>query len=155
MPIDIRGATRTASRQKDRVTGGKNPRSYTLITDHYLLREVVGELMAGKVEWNKVEAKPATDDRGEEPEHLHTQVEKVDVHLRDGLEPDEHGRVFGRIEIKLRMVSAPALGDDISQYLYVNVFPAATRGGARIRMHTGAPRTGYGPDKNGNSVSIE
>lgn len=87
----------------------------------------------------------------EEPESGRHRARGVDIHLRDGLKPDAQGRVRGRIEFKVREVSA-SLGNEKSYYVYLNVFPSETPGNARVRVVAGAGTRGT--DKNGFGVQI-
>jgi hypothetical protein len=70
---------------------------------------------------------------GEKPAYDHVKHMNVDIHLRDGVKPDEKGEIHGMIEVKVREIKPrrESDGDKINYYLYINVFPL--RDGAKAK----------------------
>lgn len=111
-------ATLTADR--DNVEGVLRKRVYTLKTVEGTLHVVGLDFAPGERDGNKF---------------LHTKINEVDIHLRDGLQPNADGVVSGRIEIKLR-VWHKADGNGTCNYgFHMNVWPSTKPSECNVIIH--------------------
>lgn len=61
--------------------------------------------------------------QGKIPEYLWMRVSNVNLNLRDGVKPDQNGKITGLFEIKTKKRTETGKGEKTLYFLYINVFP--------------------------------
>lgn len=100
-----------------RTTFVMNESGGAMTTMHAMPEKFPATINLGKRQFKEMPA------QGKIPEYVWTRVSNVNFNLRNGVKPDQNGKVTGIFEIKVKKRTETGKGEKTMYFLYVNVFP--------------------------------